>query len=64
MSKAKYKVVVKPTKQKSGTVLARMPVSVEKNANPNGKKMYQTTAQLTVRAGKKRNGEPRRKLRH
>ena len=64
MSKAKYKVVVKPTKQKSGTVLAQVPIAVEKNTTPNGKKMYQTTAQLTVRAGKKRNGEARRKVRH
>ena len=59
MSKAKVKVSVKPVKKGTGTLIASVPVSVEKNNSPTGKKMFSTTAQLTLRTKTKRNGEPR-----
>ena len=49
MSKAKIKVAVKPVKKGTGTLLASVPVSVEKNNSPTGKKMYETKARLVTR---------------
>ena len=61
MSKAKVKISVKPAKKGSGTLLASVPVSVEKNQNPSGKRMFQTTVQLTLSPKTLRNGQPRPK---
>lgn len=61
MSKAKVKISVKPAKKGSGTLIASVPVAVEKNNNPTGKKMFQTRAQITLRSDKTLNGKPRRK---
>ena len=49
MSKAKIKVSVKPAKKGSGTLIASVPVSVEKNQNPSGKRMYQTKAEIITK---------------
>lgn len=46
MSKARVKVTVRKGKSGGGTLLARFPVAVEKNDNPNGERLYQTKAQV------------------
>ena len=63
MSKAKIKVTVKPGKGGSGALLTSVPLSIEKNDHPNGKKMFQTKAQITIRPKTTRNGQPRRRRR-
>ena len=62
MSKAKIKVSVKPAKKGSGTLIASVPVSVEKNQNPSGKRMYETKAKALIDIRTTRNGKPR--IRH
>lgn len=47
--KTKVKVVVKTgRKGDAGTLIARVPVAVVKNAKPQGKPLYQTKAQLNL----------------
>lgn len=63
MSRARVKVTVKPAKKGSGTLVASVPVSVEKNTNPSGKRMYETKAEIItkVRRGTRpKNFRPRR----
>lgn len=58
--KAKVKVTVKTgRKGDAGTLVARVPVTVTKNAKPTGKPIYQTKAQLHARIYTTRNGQPR-----
>ena len=63
MSKARLKVKVSPKKSGSGAVLARVPVTVAKNDNPSGDRLYQTKAQVSIRIKTTRNGKPRIKSR-
>lgn len=49
MSKAKVKVKVKSVSRGSGTLLASVPVTVVRNDNPSGKRMYETKAELITR---------------
>lgn len=63
MSKAKVKVKVKSVSKGSGTLLASVPVSVVKNDNPSGERMFQTKAEIItkVRRGTRpKNFRPRR----
>jgi len=46
MSKAKVKVKVKSVRKGSGTLLASVPITVVRNDNPSGERMFQTRAQL------------------
>lgn len=62
MSRAKVKVTVKPGKKGSGTLLASVPLSVTKNDNPSGKRMFQTKAKALIDIRTTRNGKPR--IRH
>lgn len=49
MAKTKVKVVVKTgRKGDAGTLVARVPVAVVKNAKPQGKPIYQTKAQMNI----------------
>lgn len=59
--KTKVKVVVKTgRKGDAGTLIARVPVAVVKNAKPQGKPFYQTKAQIHARIYTNKNGQPRR----
>jgi len=62
-AKAKVKVSAKPVKNGTGTLIARVPVSVEKNTNPSGKVFYQTKAKVTISPTRLANGQPRPKHR-
>ena len=57
MSKAKIRV--KATAGKSGTLVAKVPVSVAPNKNPSGKKMYETKARTLVTIKTTRGGRSR-----
>lgn len=46
MSRAKVKVTVKSKKGNGGTLIARVPMRVVPNDNPNGERLYQTKAQV------------------
>lgn len=60
--KTKVKVTVKTgRKGDAGTLVARIPVTVVKNAQPKGQLMYRTKAQLNVHIY--RNGQPRARSR-
>ena len=59
MSKAKVKVSVKQKTGQGGNLLTRVPIAVEQNYNPSGKRLYQTKAQLTIRPKTTRGGRPR-----
>lgn len=60
MSKAKVKVTVRARKSgQGGMLLTRVPIAVEQNDNPSGKRLYQTKAQLTIRPKTTRGGRPR-----
>ena len=59
--KTKVKVVVKTgRKGDAGTLVARVPVAVVKNAKPQGKPFYQTKAQIHARIYTNSSGRPRR----
>lgn len=64
MSKAKVKVSVKQKTGQGGNLLARVPLSIEKNAKPSGEKMYQTKAQVTIRPKKAKGGRARVSVGH
>lgn len=55
----KVKVKVKTGKSGSGTLIARVPVTVSRTAHPQGKPFYQTKAQISIRPKTTRNGQPR-----
>ena len=60
--KTKVKVTVKTgRKGDAGTLIARVPVAVVRNAKPRGKPFYQTRAQIDVHILK--NGQPRARSR-
>lgn len=59
MSKAKVKVKVSSGKGKSAALMTRVPVTVAKNDNPSGKKMYSTTARTLVSIKTTRGGKSR-----
>ena len=61
MAKAKVKVVVKTGRNgDAGTLVARVPVAVVKNAKPQGKPIYKTKAQIHARIYTNSSGKPRR----
>jgi len=62
MSKAKVKVKVKSVSRGSGTLLASVPVTVVRNDNPSGERMFQTRAKALIDIRTTRNGKPR--IRH
>jgi hypothetical protein len=60
--KTKVKVTVKTgRKGDAGTLVARIPVTVVRNAQPRGELLYRTRAQLNVHLYK--NGQPRARSR-
>ena len=60
MSRAKLKITVKERKSgQGGKLIARIPLTVEKNDNPSGKRFYQTKAQITLRPKTTKGGRPR-----
>lgn len=63
MSKARIKVKLQPTKKGSGTIVARVPIAVVKNDSPSGERIYQTKAQIGIRARTNRHGQPRKRNR-
>lgn len=48
MSKARVKVTVKKGARNGSNLVASMPIAITKNANPSGKRIYQTKAQITA----------------
>lgn len=63
MSKAKVKVSVKSGKPSNGSLVARVPMTVARNDNPSGKKMYETKAKVLVSVKSTRGGKPRARSR-
>ncbi len=62
--KAKVKVTVKTgRKGDAGTLVARIPVTVTKNAQPRGELVYKTKAQIGVHIKAKSNGATRQRNR-
>lgn len=60
MSRAKLKITVRERKSgQGGKLLTRIPLTVEKNDNPSGKRLYQTKAQVSIRAKTTIGGKPR-----
>ena len=62
MSRAKVKVTVKSKKGNGGTLIARVPMRIVPNDNPNGERLYQTKAKALIDIRTTRNGKPR--IRH
>lgn len=62
MSRAKVKIKVRSSNKKSGTLLASVPVTVVRNDNPSGERMFQTMAKALIDIRTTRNGKPR--IRH
>lgn len=59
MSKAKVKVKVSSGKGKSATLMTRVPVTVAKNDNPSGKKIYETKAKTLISIRTTKGGKSR-----
>lgn len=65
MSRAKVKISVKSKKSaQGGTLLARVPIAIEKNDKPSGERLYQTKAQVSVRVKTTIGGKPRVSRKH
>lgn len=62
MAKTRVKIKVQTgRKGDAGTLVARVPIAVVRNAKPRGKLLYQTRAQIDVHILK--NGQPRARSR-
>lgn len=62
MAKTKVKIKVQTgRKGDAGTLIARVPVAIVRNAKPRGELLYMTRAQLNVHLYK--NGQPRARSR-